>query len=119
MNSVGVPSAGSTAKASGAGLWATSAPRMLNVQAIEFGLGEHGGVGLLLGDRRLETRDLVGRGLAGEFQRCSDTAPSGGAGRSRHSPSIGFAATATSSAPAARQVSAKRRAPLMVVSHGS
>ena len=76
--------AGTIANASATGLCATSEPRMLSSQAIEFGQRQDDRILALLAQRRLQLGDLLLGGLAGiSAWGGGRPEPCGGAGRSR------------------------------------
>jgi len=119
MNRSAVASAWSSAKASPTGVWVTSVPRMLKVQAIEssavitvvsspFAFSQSAMIA------RLSAADCPASAVS-----CTVTGAALGAGRSSHTASTGLLSTATSSAPLAARACASPRAQSMPCSHGS
>ena len=86
------PRVGTSAKASGSGVWLTSEPRMLKSQATACGSLTHQRVALAFASAACDAAELVApppRPAA--LRACRLTAPSGGGGRSAQIASIGLA----------------------------
>ena len=115
----GGPRAGTMAKASGSGVCATSAPRMLKVQATACGSDTTSASALSLAISARMRASLSSAASPAKRRSCSVTGPSGGAGRSVQIASIGLGSIGTSVAPAAAQALASFSAPSTVCSHGS
>src|SRR5262249_3435536 len=91
------------AKARGSGVWATSAPRMLNAQARACGSDTTSASARSFATSARMRASLSSAASPAKRTSCTVTAPSGGAGRSAQMASIKSGSTATSVAPAAAQ----------------
>src|SRR5262249_13801403 len=99
----GRPACGMMAKASGSGVCATSAPRMLKAQAIACGSDTTSASAWSLVSSARMRASFSPAASPAKRTSCSATAPSGGAGRSAQMASIRSGSTAMSLAPALLQ----------------
>src|SRR5437016_11998624 len=119
MNTVGRPSFGTSAYDKGSGVCATSAPRMLKVQATACESDStSASTPSLPISCRISSSFFVSASPA-NCVPCTVTGASGGGGRSVQIASTGLVSTATSSAPALAQAAVSRSAAAAVCSQGS